>query len=53
MEILIAFGLVITGFYVLLATFAALGWFGIHPVKAGLLVLLSADALRALDEEKG
>lgn len=42
MEVLIAIGLVIIGFYVLLGTFATLGRFGIHPTKGGLLLLLLA-----------
>ena len=46
MELLVAIGLVITGFYVLLATFATLGRFGINPVKAGLLLLLMAFVSR-------
>lgn len=33
-------GLVVVGFVVLLGTFATLGRFGIHPTKAGLLLLL-------------
>ena len=42
MQVLTAIGLVIAGFLVLLASFTTLGRFGLHPMKAGLLLLLMA-----------
>ena len=40
MQMIIAFGLVITAYLVLVATFTTLGRFGIHQTKGGLLILL-------------
>jgi len=42
MQVIIAFGLVITGYLILVATFSRLGRFGINPTKGGLLIILMA-----------